>query len=586
MAVPTPGSDTKTASVLDDLDFLPNDCRTKKTYCECGCPPSADADLIEPDTSDQDIQDHIENIMKFKFLTRAFSQYCENDKIQIRNKVVELITPKGWRKRTINNGCLDKRFSRYDIESVFEFVMMHPQLISVGDFLRLMGWDPIRTPFEFSVCYEEALTNGHYRNGKNHRDQTMLLAPIRILIEEFQADVNYTFVHRHDPDEEYPEGKIFSSRYPLHLAIMRQMPKYVIEYLLANGANPFLENKFCFNAFYCCLYSWHPDLLDLFTARLKEYVSAPPFSYACDSCTPSQIGILDKLKSMGFDMNACYKGIPAIINLFRCTAGRNEQDYYKFLILKWFTENGANVNITDQQGRSLLHYVCRSPWENYICPAGLHYLIECSKFKWLLRDSKGMLPLEYTLDYHLEFYDPDISGWGQGSRRPNYLCLIILKTGFENITDTAIPKGMKPGDRLKLAKAILVLKYNSLAKKNLGLMTTGQQLSADEARLMQLIRDEWGKYYGWDRIKTILGYMPEKFTLKTHMLAATTEVERNLVDHTTPYYLIRKIICTDIIRQGNDEVPQVSDDSYDSDQEEYFDPLIKLVDDTNINELD
>ena len=146
--------------------------------------------------------------------------------------------------------------------------------------------------------------------------------------------------------------------YPLHLASFWNMPKHVCAYLIDKGADPFLKNKRCSNAFYTSLSNHHPDVLDLYKDMLTyepdpvsgvvkptaDFIDFSLFVVACNPTSPSDIGIFEKLKELGFNINES-ETYPPLINLFCSSRGTNQQDYYKSQVSIWLMNTEMQIHL-------------------------------------------------------------------------------------------------------------------------------------------------------------------------------------------------------------------------------------------------
>ena len=530
---------TRASSSVKFPAFISNDSHYKKQKCWCGCPPSKDADLLtdsDPNDGIKQMQETIANIKSDNFLTKPFSQYSNDEKLSLKQTLI------GLSHKSLNRLIFTRG---HDIEKLINVVMMFSDMITIQEFLLFMEWTPKTT--EFYYCLEAVLDYSHTVNYPSWRDPTQLLAQVKVFFEDFDGDINHEFIHRHEPDEDDPEGEIYFHKYPLHLALYRRMPQNVCQYLLSKGANPFLKNDNCLTAFYHAFSHPDPDILDIFLPFLSNPEQKAmliesdydPFIHTCqDFASYYNIKILDKLLSLGFDPNAFWRKWCPITILFISSPRRNEDDYIRLHVLKWLIEVGkAEPNAVNSIGQTLLHRICQAPFDNYTHPFVRDYILQQNKFNWLHKDAKEMIPCEYLLDYHLEAYHTETMFCGIFI--PNFLCHVILNTGLHHITDQSLPESLKPGDRLKLAKTILFLKYISLANDP----------TNDGINLMQRIKNQWSMYYK----KTVLQqYTPPTLTDSIIVSIVTKEVEKELSDENY-LALVKKIIMTDLIRTCGDD---------------------------------
>ena len=171
---------------LTDLVFIPNDYHTKTTDCECGCPPSADADVVVRTDWDLFLRDDIVRIRKGNFLVKSFVDYNDDEKRELKARITDYLTYYPANKRIPEKRLI--KDNHFQIEELFKTVMMFSSLISIKDFLNFMGWTPEKNPREFYICLEEVLDNSVYPNGRNWRNQSTLLAQVRVFFDEFHAN--------------------------------------------------------------------------------------------------------------------------------------------------------------------------------------------------------------------------------------------------------------------------------------------------------------------------------------------------------------------------------------------------------------
>ena len=557
---------------LSDLVFIPNDHHTKKTTCICGCPPPFDADTVPESNNDKDIEYNISNIRNLNFLKKPFCEYDDAEKIQLKADIADHLDYRRFDGQPIKD-------NRHRIEYVFQTVLMFPELISVQDFLLFMEWTPEKNSWAFYICLEVALENFVYLvNSKNWRNQTQLIEPVKVFFDKFHGDINYEFIRRHnvfeedsDEDGQAASTEIYYHQYPLHMAMARNMPKEVGAYLLGKGANPYLSNKHCNNAFYSCLTTNNPDVFDLFMDMIKretpdspkKLLKIDPFIWACDPHSPARLCVFEKLLELGFNINAP-DDYPPIINLFCSNGASTFLNYYKYQIFVWMVEFGkANVNVRGKGGKTLLHFFCTTPPSHFIHPMALDYILRSHDFSWSLRDDAGLTPCEYLLDYHLECYHDDHDDHDDhGAKLPNFLCQVILKTGLGNITDAGLPDGLQCGDRVKLAKVILFLKYRSLL-----------EYDSNDPHIRDLvirIENEWVTYYvcapqlnKW--VETLnIARMISFYCITRDIMEMFTVANDSAEDLATCVkyrQLIKKIIMTDSIREENNSNDEYEDET-------------------------
>lgn len=537
---------------FEDLAFVANDYNIKKSPCWCGCPPPENEDVIQEEDSEKLISEKRQELTRLNFFAKPFRECSADELAKIREKIIQYTT---FHKMSSSGVPKPIRNRRYHIQNVFETVIMFPELISIQDFLVFMEWTPEKNPREFYICLETVLYNGFYQNGRNWRDQSLLLDQVRVFFDVFGADVNHEFIDRHDSDGGAP-GEIYFWKYPLHLALSGNMPKSVCAYLMERGADPALQNPKCNNAFYECLDNWHADVYDLFTPEMRQkLVTVNPFVWACSPSSPARIQIFEKLLQMGFDINQRHT-YPPLINLFGSSMGNRQTNYRKFQIFKWMIETAkCDPNVVCANGRTLLHYICRSPYGWYCHPLVRQYVLDSPLFSWSKRDNDGISPCEYLIDYHLEKYPLPDEDFPE-CKLPNFLCQVILATGLRNITDAGMPNGMAAGERIRLAKTILFLKYQSLM----------QHPGEHAGKLIQNIKTQWHIFYC---THCLILEFPDRTQLQQMIYTiARSEVTAALASEEYRR-LVRKIIMTALII-GEPNTNHVLVQSYNDDEEEDY----------------
>lgn len=322
----------------------------------------------------------------------------------------------------------------------------------------------------------------------------------------------------------------------MHLALSRRMPKNVCLYLMSKGADPFLQNDHCRTAFYSTLQHPDADIIDIFKPILldplqrKKMIDDDPFIDACHCGNHTyNVAILEKLLSYGFNPNISWRKFYPITLLFASSRNQNDIDYKKLFMLKWLLENaGVNPNSINPKGRTLLHLICRKTGDWYVHPLTRNYILQYPKFNWLCKDIKGLIPCEYILDAHLVL----------DRTYPNFLCQIILLTGLHHITDQSLSRNVKAGDRLKLAKTILFLKYNSLVDRR-----EKQIITDDEILMIKRITEQFYRFYPTNQaMKTRSVNLYQSMIISCVKAEVTTWLsEKNYLE------LIKQIILTDLI---------------------------------------
>ena len=460
------------SSVSPLPQFIANDSRYKKERCWCGCPPSGSADTAPDISGDRYNKEHIEGIechmtSDFKFLNKQFDELTDGEKITLKlNFLISLHSQR------------DKSFSKYKLENLTRVILYRPTLITLRQFLELMGWTLKTHSMEMYIIFEECLNHvWHYYDD--------LLSPIKLLVEEYGLDVNHNFIDRHMPDEDHPEGKIFYSTHPLTEALFRNMPFEVCHYLFLRGANPEAETKFVGNIFSVCFRNSDPRNLEFFSRyrHLDEFPDPFVHVYQFDAhvrCIPT----FAKAKELGYDMNYTIEDkLSGLSNMFCTSRGNDESDYEKYIIFKWLIENGTDINhqirIINKDnglvnGMTLIHIICMAPFDYYTHPLVKDHILSYDRVNWWIRDSIGMLPVEYLIDWHMGF--PRGSDTFSSCMVPNFLCGVILNTGLKSITDCHLPNYNDGDDdnvdfvndgfieksiRVNFALTILYLKYIS-----------------------------------------------------------------------------------------------------------------------------
>lgn len=370
----------------------------------------------------------------------------DNYDYSIDTKLLKLFIPDangGW--QDLKTKLLDAK--RYFLPLLFQALLASLDHFSLAQFIDISGWTRPQHEEQLSQLFAATLDRFDDRNLATDK----LLGPIQFCLDQLGFDINYHFARFDD------HGKLEYSTYPLHLALIRRMPFEVCKYLLDRGADPRLHDDMCDNAFYKALYNT-PEVLDLFIPILPTIkLDSPPF---WDVCAPGgncaqPLSTFTWLKQHGFSPNVSFNDMPALHRLFASTCAGGDNCNTQVQILNWLLANGADINITDSKGQTLLHHHCYEPFDRYV-PMQVHKIM-LEQADWQIVDSYGCRAIDYLLDYHLHL----IGSFG-GCYIPNFLVLAILKSGLDSIGNNRLRDGIQPGQRLALAKVMLLLKYTKL----------------------------------------------------------------------------------------------------------------------------
>ena len=310
----------------------------------------------------------------------------------IDKKMLKLFVPDphtGWQSLKIYLNA--KTWDRYYLSGVFKALLASLNKISLAQFIDVVGWT--RPAHEKQLADLFKATLDRYEDRKLKAAQ--LLAPIQFCLDQLGFDVNYHFA------EFDKDGKLKYSTYPLHLALVRCMPVQVCKYLLDRGANPNLHDEKCVNAFYKALYNT-PEVMDLFIPLLPTLeLNSQPFWDVCEpgaSCAPSMSAFI-WLKQHGFSPNVSFNDMPALHRLFASSCAGEDNCNKQMEMFNWLLANGADINITNDNGQTLLHRHCSEPFDRYV-PMQVHKIM-LDKCDWHIVDSYGCRAIDYLLDYHL-----------------------------------------------------------------------------------------------------------------------------------------------------------------------------------------
>lgn len=173
-------------------EFVPDEGHVRRRRCSCsessGC--SLELGQSENDITDNSrytdieyMQAEIKRIQQTNFLTKPYHQYSDIEKQTLKKELVKL--------------CIDKdgKFRQNQIDKLLDVVMMFYDWISIKDFLILMDFTLDRAPKIFYKCLEHVLDYSSWR------DPSQLLNQVKIFFEDFNGDINHSFIHRHDLDK-------------------------------------------------------------------------------------------------------------------------------------------------------------------------------------------------------------------------------------------------------------------------------------------------------------------------------------------------------------------------------------------------
>lgn len=230
-----------------------------------------------------------EDLSYYKLFDCHFNDLTQEEKNSIRQDVVADIKQKKdeyrrmypFRPRRIPRGHM-------------LFPLRHPELISVGEFLDWMGWRIVDVQTDSSQDNTYMFTSFLSILLDCYKQIESCFEYLKFIIQQYRVPINLRFV-----------------RYGLsllNLALVNHLPLQVIEYLLSQGADPFISDREC-NALYYALS--HPDnaVVELFRPMFPKLVLAdkPPINWLLSHyMMPPTIGRVKQLISLGCDPRATY----------------------------------------------------------------------------------------------------------------------------------------------------------------------------------------------------------------------------------------------------------------------------------------